>query len=87
MRHGFTLIELLVVLSIFAVVIALTAPKGSKLLESFVRFNESIETKHARKMQQAYAFIEANSSEAQEGNVSYFFTRKGLVIEKIDAHH
>ena len=80
--RGFTLIELLVVLIIFAIIVSLTAPKGSKLLDTFINFTNRVEKRERIKLLSAYSFIQAKTTLFQDENGSYFITKRGLIIEK-----
>ncbi len=81
MRKAFTLIELLVVVVILTLVMAMTAPKGAKMLESFERSMQNTKERQKLSYERSDAFLQAKEKNIDILGFSYHISSKGVITQ------
>jgi len=81
MRSAFTLIELLVVMIIMTVIMAMIAPKGSKMLDSFQKSVQKTKDIQKLSKERSLAFVRAQAKDLNISEKSYHISSKGVISE------
>jgi len=86
LRSAFTLIELMVVMIIMTLLMAMIAPSGAKMLDSFEKSIQITKDKQELSKQRSISFLQAQEQNIKIAGKIYHISSKGVITKHEKSH-